>query len=445
MNAPTGHATDQTALPGVGDEASFRRWLTVIFAVAVAARVALLVFAESRPAMFDFPDSHRYVQVARNIAAGLGPVDAPDLRSGTDPLFPLVLSAAPLAGFNETAAILRFGRAVNAALGAMSVLLLAGTARRLIDDRAAIFAAAILAIDPILLFFNALVLTEAMYVFFLLAAFYAAARMIEANRTAAQPARRQSDVATNRRGTSPIAWALMAGVCLGLGTLSRSTGLLLPIAFAPLAALAARSTAARYRTLPLIAVILLAAFFTHSPLLIRNYGLYGRFVPARIGGGASLLEALGPWADGAPGMDRIIYPRFPDGVDELERDRICRSAAMDWAKAHPREALALAWAKLKRTWSIVIQAVDYQSPLIKLVCRLTVAPIFAMAMVGAWICRKRPFILLLLLAPAVYFTLIHMVFVGSVRYRVPAMPMLFILAAAALAAIVRRRQTFSAK
>lgn len=445
MTPLTGHVIDHAASTGAGDDSAFRKWLAVIFAAGVAARVALLIFAESHPAMFDFPDSHRYVKVARNIAAGLGPIDAPDLRSGTDPLYPLVLSAAPLAGFSEAAAILRFGRAVNAALGAMSILLLAGAARRLIDDLAALFAAAILAVDPILLFFNALVLTEAMYIFFLLAALYAAARMIDANRPAYRPARRQTDKASHHRETSPIAWALLAGVCLGLGTLSRSTGLLLPIAFAPLAAMAARSTDARRRTLPLIAAILFAAFFTHSPVLIRNYGIYGRFVPARIGGGASLMEALGPWADGAPGMDRIVYPPFPDDADELERDRICRAAAIDWAKAHPRDALALSWSKLKRTWSIVIQAADYQSPLLKLVCRLTVAPVFALAVVGVWICRKRPFILLLLLAPAVYFTLIHMVFVGSVRYRVPAMPMLFILAAAALAAIVRRRQPNPAK
>jgi hypothetical protein len=45
--------------------------------------------------------------------------------------------------------------------------------------------------------------------------------------------------------------------------------------------------------------------------------------------------------------------------------------------------------------------------------------------------------LALLLLPAAYFTLIHMVFVGSVRYRLPAMPFIFILAAVGLCALLR--------
>jgi hypothetical protein len=35
---------------------------------------------------------------------------------------------------------------------------------------------------------------------------------------------------------------------------------------------------------------------------------------------------------------------------------------------------------------------------------------------------------LLLLAPAIYLSAVHMVFVGSVRYRVPIMPILDVLA-----------------
>jgi hypothetical protein len=37
-----------------------------------------------------------------------------------------------------------------------------------------------------------------------------------------------------------------------------------------------------------------------------------------------------------------------------------------------------------------------------------------------------------LLAPVLYFTLVHMVFVGSIRYRVPVIPMLFVAAAVTL-------------
>ena len=51
--------------------------------------------------------------------------------------------------------------------------------------------------------------------------------------------------------------------------------------------------------------------------------------------------------------------------------------------------------------------------------------------------RGKP--VLLALTPAVYFMALHAVFVSSVRYRVPAMPMLELLTGAGLAWLMNRR------
>jgi hypothetical protein len=179
-------------------------------------------------------------------------------------------------------------------------------------------------------------------------------------------------------------------------------------------------------------VFLVLAAAMLIPTTTRNYRLFGHFIPVRTGGGAGLMEALGPWADGGPGMDRIRYPEFPPGAGEYERDRLCRSAAMTWAGEHPGGVLSLAWAKLRRTWSVTINAADYSSGLYTAMAWLTVAPEFALAIGGLWLLRRQRAVFVLLLVPAIYFTLLHMVFVGSVRYRVPAMPFLFILAGVAL-------------
>jgi len=168
---------------------------------------------------------------------------------------------------------------------------------------------------------------------------------------------------------------------------------------------------------------------------VRNYGLFGRLVPVRTDSGAGLMEGLGPWADGGPGLDRIAYPPFPAPADECIRDQICRRAAIDWARAHPAETIRLAWVKLRRTWSVTISAPGYSSARYALVAWLTVAPEFILAALGAWRLRRRPAALLLLLAVALYFTAVHMVFVGSVRYRIPAMPFLFVLAGAGVAGL----------
>ena len=59
-------------------------------------------------------------------------------------------------------------------------------------------------------------------------------------------------------------------------------------------------------------------------------------------------------------------------------------------------------------------------------------PIFVLATVGAWRLRRRVAVLLVLAGPVLYFSLIHMVFVSSIRYREAAMLPVLGLAAAAL-------------
>jgi len=411
------HVVDAVGSIGHGPSSPrFRRRLSWVLAVAVIARIAIVAYAEHRPQRFDFPDSHRYVQVARNIAAGEGPIESAEVKSGTDPLYPLLLSTGVLLGLDDFASLMRFGRIANALFGLACVLLLAFFARRLVGERAAIIAAAILAVDPVLLFFNALVLTETCYTFFLLAAALCFVRAAGGGRS--------------------LAWVAGAGVCMGLGTLMRSSNLLMPLALLPIAWFF--FPRGRRGRIWAALLFLLASFVPLAPTVARNYRLFGAFVPVRTGSGASLMEALGPWADGSPGMDRIEYPLFPDGANEYQRDQLCRRAALDWARSHPGDALRLAFAKLKRTWSVTINADAYSSVSYTLVAWGTVAPEFLLAIAGLCLMRRRRGVLVLLLVPAIYFTLLHMVFVGSVRYRVPAMPLLFVPAGVAVGWLCRR-------
>ena len=60
-------------------------------------------------------------------------------------------------------------------------------------------------------------------------------------------------------------------------------------------------------------------------------------------------------------------------------------------------------------------------------------PVMFLALVGAWRTFRRGWPYVLCWLPAVYFTLLHMVFVGSIRYRQPAMLGLIVLAAGVIA------------
>ncbi|HEM47313.1 MAG TPA: hypothetical protein ENO23_09760 [Alphaproteobacteria bacterium] len=110
------------------------------------------------------------------------------------------------------------------------------------------------------------------------------------------------------------------------------------------------------------------------------------------------------------------------------------------AQRDPARTLRLAWAKCKRTWSLVPNEPTSRTPMKMAVSAVWMTGVLLAAACGAWRLRPKR-VVLLLLVPAVYFTLLHMVFVGSVRYRMPAMPLLYILAGAAFAASgCRRRQ-----
>ncbi|MCB9853646.1 MAG: glycosyltransferase family 39 protein [Phycisphaerales bacterium] len=394
----------------------YGNWLRLVVLAACMLRIALVGFAAEKPEPFDFPDSHRYVRVARNIAEGNGPVESRTALSATDPVYPTMLAWGIRFGGRSTAAIMSFGRAINGVFGVIVVALVAAMGSRLYSRRVGLLAAGWCAIDPILLFFNALVLTELPYIAMLMGAVLLVIRF---------------------RSSRQIGDAFAAGVILGVATLTRSSGLFLPLLIAGWIVLVNWRSKDRLRSIAAAALMLVAMLIVMSPVIYRNHRLFGAFVPVRTGGGASLMEALGPWADGAPGMDRIEYPQVPPGANEVQRDRVYQDAAIAWAKAHPGDVMRLAWRKLARTWSITMNAPGFQSGFYAIVCWLSVAPIFLLTIVGVWVERRRFGWLSLLLLPAAYFTLIHMVFVGSVRYRLPAMPFLFILAAVGVCAILR--------
>ena len=401
---------------------AFRRHLSIIMLVALAARVAVFLYSWQNFALFDFPDSQRYVAVARNILAGHGPIDSPDVLAGTDPAYPYLIALGGMLGISSDHGFLLWARAIASLSGLLIVPAVALLARRLTGDRTALVAAGWAAIDPMSLFFGATALTDLPFTVLLI---WGCIALLKGARE-------------GRGGLMCV-----AGILFVIGTLTRSTAFFLPLVFLPFVVLRMRrqELVHRWGTARqglLVATFLLTYVITLSPLIWRQHRVLGEWrLPTRTGGGASLLEALGPWADGSPGMNRIVYPPVEAGANEVERDRVYRQQAIHWARENPARVTELAWAKVRRTWSIRLNASDYQSPLYQAIAWLTVAPVFALACVGVWIDRRRLDCLLLLLAPAVYFTLVHMVFVGSIRYRIPAMPFLFILAAIATNRLLR--------
>lgn len=407
----------------------YTRRLKCILIVAAVARGAVILAAEFSPQRFDFPDSHRYARVAWHVALGHGPVELPNVLAGTDPIYPGILSIARFCGAESDEAVFRFGRVFNGIVGVVCVAVLAALGRTLIGDTAALWAAGLLAVDPISIFFTALVLTETLYTAYLLAAILKIARMTEGRW---------------------IAGAAVAGMMFAFGALTRSTGVFLVLFMLPAAWMFTPRGGRRFLA---VLVMIYSAGLVHLPVIARNGQILDAFVPVRTGSGPALLEAFGPWADGGAGMDRIVYPPIPPDASECMKDAICRRAAWDWIRAHPWESIALAGRKFARTWSPWLHAPGHSTIAYQAVSLLTVIPAFLLALAGVWLLRRvnegastglidthapPRHVLFLLLTPIAYFTLVHMVLIGSVRYRVPVMPLVFLLGGVSLTALMNR-------
>ncbi len=408
------------------DRRSWRRAVARVLLIALLARGAVFVYALYDPDRFVYPDSRRYVAVARNIAAGRGPIESDLVLCGNDPLYPALLSVGVRLGIESFERIMDWGRGVNVVLGLAAIPAVMLLGRRAGGSTGAIVAGLWLALDPVQLFFHGLALTE---VAFICALLWGSVFLLRAAEQAEPMAHR-------------AARAAAAGAVLGLGALTRSSSLLLPFLLLPMTLLVQGSVAVPERRPPAIPRVALAAAFLAAYVLMlvptgwRNYRLLGQWVPVRTGGGATLLEGLGPWADGGPAWERVAWPDYPPGADELERDRLDRRKALDWARENPDRALDLAWRKLRRTWSLTFHAPGYEGGAFRWIGWTTTLPVYLLAVAGAWRLRRDRRLLFLMLAPALYFSAVHCVFVGSVRYRVPFMPGLYVLAAAALAALV---------
>ena len=103
--------------------------------------------------------------------------------------------------------------------------------------------------------------------------------------------------------------------------------------------------------------------------------------------------------------------------------------ATRFAQQHPTQVARLAIVKFVRMWNIWPNEASLRNWPLRLAVALGYLPILAAALLGAAKFIRYGWPYILCLAPAVYFTLLHMLFVGSIRYRQPPMLLLIVLAA----------------
>lgn len=466
---------------------SFRRYWWGILLFALLLRVAAACYWQNQ--LFEegkalrFGDSDSYWVLANKISKGL-PYEYAGENSKIfrAPLYPMFLAPIHyltdwgwLAPYRDWLPYL-LARFAGAMLGTVSVAIIMRIAFDIGKQVAAIGAGILAAIYPGAIGMSVFLLSESIFVPLMLVCLYASWRsmlfLVDSTITGvhthnSEPSN-QLPLSCNNRShfqwihSYPqvhrvVLWSAIAGVMYGLCCLARPSwslwgGMLFIYLIALKCFYASQLSTSQLSTSQLtwrsIALVLgvtaTSVILTMSPWWIRNYSITKRFVPTTLQVGPSLYDGLHEGATGSSDEGMKFVEEFwaiqtaedeaaiargetLESTYEWRLDRIMKRAAMDWLQSNPTEALRLGGVKLFKTWRPLPVAQELANPLIRFAEASSYLTIMLCGTAGLWYWRKVPTIYFFAL-PAVYFSVLHMVFIGSIRYRQPAVLVFCILA-----------------
>jgi len=327
---------------------------------------------------------------------------------------------------------------VAQAIGSVATAGLVGlVGLRLWGDRRIAFAAlAIAAVFPAWMMWSTTLLSEPLFLFLELAAVLAALAF-----------RRQPD---------RLWWILVAGVLVGLATLTRPNGvvLLVPVALAAWARRPGRSLRAVIP--PVVAV--LAAIAVIVPWSLRNARTFDAFIPVHTETGFALAGTYNDQAatrEDCPAcfvwfIPPEYVPLLEPGMDEAEVEAAMRGAALDYLRANPLYVGRVVFWNAARM--VGGGGISLEQKLGRQASAPSVLPWFSLA--GFWMVlalavggvtdRTRSWPRWLILVPALLFASVLPI-LGNSRYRAPVDPFLILLAAAFVVSLLDRVRTRDAK
>jgi len=167
-----------------------------------------------------------------------------------------------------------------------------------------------------------------------------------------------------------------------------------------------------------------------SPWIARNFKRSGdqetggRLVVTTLKVGESLYEAVGPFATGGPNKENTLWPPEAEAriADEYMRNQYLVERSLAYMRNNPGRTLRLAVVKFLRTWNVIPNYRAVRKPFYIVVSLVSYVPVLLSALLGLYLRVRHWRSVVWLLLPVVVITLIHMVFVGSVRYRLAMMP-----------------------
>lgn len=349
-----------------------------------------------------FPDYHTYMNAGKEILE-TGRTSITNVM----PLFPLVVAI-----IDSKIALV----SMNIALSCVSAILTYRLSMAIFEDEtSALFASMSFGIYPFFVFYSLTGLTETMYITLLLSCFY----LYYKDR-----------------------WVL-AHIVMILSILLRPTlDLLAPLLIASFAFINNDSLKTTAKKIACYFFIYILMF---SPWWLHNYYQYGSFVRLNLGDGIVLYSGNNPLnttgggtvrADRSKDMDLSQFDKYSS---PLEKNRAMKEAAYSFIRENPSKFAKLALLKASRFWRLYPFAPEYQNPLYKILSLLSFTPVLLLTIMfflqngRAYLKKTAP-----ILGMCLYLTMVHMVTIGSLRYRLPLEPFMIIIASYQLIQTIRR-------
>lgn len=396
-----------------------------IFLLAVLVRLVAAIclnYYLAEIAQRDFlieGDADGYWQLAEKIVAGEDfSLYTPPRQVMRMPAFPAIL-AASISMFGNSQAAARLLLAVLTSLAIFPAFWIAAKCH---SNAAGVVAGLIIALMPLYIGFSVLILSETLFATCILFNIWAFSRWLDAIKQ-----------------KEAFLWAAFAGLFASLAVYIRPSWLLFPPGLIFALAIFSKSFF-RKRTLQSI-VMLTCLILPLIPWGIRNQQVTGHFVITTLWMGPSLYDGLHPGATGSSDMTFFEQDRALDRMSEFEMNRHYKVLALKFARENPGRAIQLGFIKLWRYWKPWPNAEQFRSPVLIGITAMGFLFLAGWAIRGGWVLRENLELLFLCTLPIVYFAALHMLFVSSLRYRLPAEYPLAILAAIGIVDWYRRRAT----
>lgn len=398
--------------------------LIIAFVVRLIAAFVVTNYVDGQGRDFVIEgDANGYWQLAEKIVAGQDyAIHQPPRYVLRTPGFPLFLAATMRIHQSHLVA-----RIALAAIGAACCWLTFRLGRQLIDERTGLIAAALVAFHPLHIGNSVLILSETLFTFFMLISLCGLAAIL-----------RSSD---HRPKNS-----IFTGIAIGVAVLVRP-GFLPWIVPATLAAMFLSNSSDQPLARKLVAgMLIFGCLIPLQPWAWRNQSVTGHYILTSLWSGPSMYDGLNENADGSSDMTFFDREKVMTEMSEFEMNQHYQQRAIRFALQNPGRAAELGWKKVGRFLSPYPNLLSEKensgfTVLAKVACSLLWAMLFLPAIYAVFRGFMDLKTLVLTLGPLLLFAAIHLVFVGSVRYRFPVE---FPLAIASARAFTFQRNDFEA-